>query len=89
MSGITDPNVPSSLLKLWLRDLAEPLIPNKFYEKCIRYSEDARAVEIVKQLPLINQRVVVYTIDFLQVSKINFLNGILNVDFLNANFILY
>ncbi|CAB4376882.1 unnamed protein product [Rhizophagus irregularis] len=66
MSGITDPNVPSSLLKLWLRDLAEPLIPNKFYEKCIRYSEDARAVEIVKQLPLINQRVVVYTIDFLQ-----------------------
>ncbi|KAI9205889.1 MyTH4 domain-containing protein [Polychytrium aggregatum] len=30
LSGITDPNVPSSLLKLWLRDLAEPLIPSEF-----------------------------------------------------------
>ena len=69
MSGITDPNVPSSLLKFWLRDLAEPLIPNTFYEKCIRFSEDKTAtVEIVKELPLINQRVVVYTINFLQVS---------------------
>ncbi|GBC02411.1 hypothetical protein RclHR1_04600011 [Rhizophagus clarus] len=66
MSGITDPNVPSSLLKLWLRDLAEPLIPNKFYDKCIRLSEDVRAVEIIKELPSINQRVVVDTIDFLQ-----------------------
>ncbi len=70
MSGITDPNVPSSLLKFWLRDLAEPLIPDIFYDKCIKFSEDKEAaVEIVKELPLINQRVVVYTINFLQASK--------------------
>ena len=70
MSGITDPNVPSSLLKFWLRDLAEPLIPNKFYNKCVRFSEDKKAaIEIIKELPLINQRVVVYIIHFIQVSK--------------------
>jgi hypothetical protein len=27
LGSITDPNVPASLLKFWLRDLAEPLIP--------------------------------------------------------------
>ena len=70
MSGITDPNVPSSLLKFWLRDLADPLIPNRFYEKCIRFAEDKKsAIEVIRELPSINQRVVVYTIDFLQVSK--------------------
>ncbi|KAK9767399.1 hypothetical protein K7432_002844 [Basidiobolus ranarum] len=30
IQGIADPNVPSSLLKFWLRDLAEPLIPAEF-----------------------------------------------------------
>ncbi|CAG8733567.1 6552_t:CDS:2, partial [Funneliformis caledonium] len=67
MSGISDPNVPSSLLKFWLRDLAEPLIPDTFYDKCIKFSEDKKAaVDIVKELPLINQRVVAFTINFLQ-----------------------
>ncbi|CAI2170444.1 2081_t:CDS:10, partial [Funneliformis geosporum] len=67
MSGINDPNVPSSLLKFWLRDLAEPLIPDIFYDKCIKFSEDKNAaVDIVKELPLINQRVVAFTINFLQ-----------------------
>ncbi|RIA84346.1 hypothetical protein C1645_808810 [Glomus cerebriforme] len=81
MSGITDPNVPSSLLKLWLRELSDPLIPNKFYDKCVRFSEDNKvAIDIIKELPLINQRVVVYTIDFLQkfadpqVSKLTKMN---------------
>lgn len=30
-----DPNIPSSLLKLWLRELAEPLIPSEYYQSCI------------------------------------------------------
>jgi hypothetical protein len=32
---IKDPNIPGSLLKLWLRELSEPLIPNMFYDACV------------------------------------------------------
>jgi len=28
LSGIADPSVPASLLKLWFRELQDPLIPN-------------------------------------------------------------
>lgn len=31
----TDPNIPSSLLKLWLRELSEPLIPAEYYSECV------------------------------------------------------
>jgi Rho GTPase-activating protein 39 len=29
LEGTEEPNAPASLLKLWLRELAEPLIPNE------------------------------------------------------------
>jgi RhoGAP domain len=32
---IKDPNIPGSLLKLWLRELADPVIPPDFYEMCV------------------------------------------------------
>ncbi|KAF7730943.1 hypothetical protein EC973_000989 [Apophysomyces ossiformis] len=67
LSGITDPNVPASLLKYWLRDLAEPLIPTKYYRRCIEFSDDAeKAIELVNSLPELNRRIVLYMIGFLQ-----------------------
>ncbi|KAI8388521.1 uncharacterized protein BYT42DRAFT_237779 [Radiomyces spectabilis] len=66
-SGITDPNVPASLLKYWLRDLAEPLITPKFYDQCIAaFNEPQKAVEIINLLPDINRRIAMYMITFLQ-----------------------
>ncbi|KAI8836572.1 hypothetical protein BC829DRAFT_421680 [Chytridium lagenaria] len=74
MSGIPDPNVPSSLLKFWLRDLAEPLIPSDRYDACIKIgAEESRpdagsvGANIVMSLPDINRRVVLYLIKFLKV----------------------
>ncbi|KAI9299633.1 Rho GTPase activation protein, partial [Cunninghamella echinulata] len=66
-SGITDPNVPASLLKYWLRDLAEPLIPSELYDTCLAHSENAsKAIDIINQLPEVNRRIALYMISFLQ-----------------------
>ncbi|CAG8490713.1 6207_t:CDS:10 [Paraglomus brasilianum] len=67
ITGIADPNIPSSLFKYWLRELTDPLIPSEFYDECIQCSDDSDAtIEIVKKLPEINRRVVAFTINFLQ-----------------------
>ncbi|CAG8454648.1 1660_t:CDS:10 [Cetraspora pellucida] len=68
ITGITDANVPASLFKFWLRDLAYPLIPSDFYNQCIQNCENKdSAIELVKNLPEINKRVVLFVIDFLQI----------------------
>ncbi|KAG1153045.1 hypothetical protein G6F37_000068 [Rhizopus arrhizus] len=67
LSGIDDPNVPASLLKYWLRDLLEPLIPKSLYQKCIESANDSyKAVAIINSLPDCNRRIILYIIQFLQ-----------------------
>ncbi|KAI8138329.1 hypothetical protein BJV82DRAFT_631889 [Fennellomyces sp. T-0311] len=67
MAGITDPNVPASLLKYWIRDLPEPLIATDLYNKCVECAEDIDvAIEIINSLPELNRRIVLYMLSFLQ-----------------------
>jgi len=67
-SGCSDPHTPASLLKLWYRELYEPLIPSEFYEDCVSSYGDVEAcLRIVDSLPLINRLVLSYLIRFLQV----------------------
>lgn len=67
-----DPHVPVSLLKLWYRELYEPLIPSKFYNECVEKHDDAAAaIDIVHRLPDINKAVLTYLIRFLQVTLQN------------------
>ncbi|XP_072567344.1 rho GTPase-activating protein 39-like isoform X1 [Paramormyrops kingsleyae] len=67
-TGLEDPHVPASLLKLWYRELEEPLIPHEFYDECISNYDDAEAaVNLVLNLPHINKMVLCYLIRFLQV----------------------
>jgi hypothetical protein len=78
MTGISDPNVPSSLLKFWLRDLAEPLIPTELYDACIAVGQKQGvnsevgnlAMDLVMTLPDINRRVILYMIMFLKVRVV-------------------
>jgi len=49
-----DPHVPGSLIKLWYRELYEPLIPDDLYQQC------------VQSLPELNRIVLSYLIHFLQ-----------------------
>lgn len=59
---------PASLLKLWYRELEEPLIPHEFYDECINhYDNPEAAVNVVLGLPHINKLVLCYLIRFLQV----------------------
>ncbi|NWW83066.1 RHG39 protein, partial [Struthidea cinerea] len=67
-TGLEDPHVPASLLKLWYRELEEPLIPHDFYEQCITHYENPEAaIAVVHSLPRINKMVLCYLIRFLQV----------------------
>lgn len=61
---------PASLLKLWYRELEEPLIPHEFYEQCITHYENPEAaIAVVHSLPRINKMVLCYLIRFLQVQR--------------------
>lgn len=66
---IVDPNVPASLLRVWLRELPTPLIPEAYYDKCIEQASHLDAVmAIVNDLPDVNRRVLLYLIGFIQVT---------------------
>ncbi|KAK9953782.1 hypothetical protein ABG768_015909 [Culter alburnus] len=66
--SLSDPNVPASLLKLWYRELEEPVIPQSFYKQCISHYEDPdAAISVVQSLPELNRLVLCYFINFLQV----------------------
>ncbi|KAJ6593642.1 hypothetical protein B0H19DRAFT_1091383 [Mycena capillaripes] len=67
LDGVDDPHVLASLMKLWLRELCDPLVPDEMYNECITNSKDPTAcVHIVERLPTINRRVVLFVISFLQ-----------------------
>jgi hypothetical protein len=66
--NLRDPCVPASLLKLWYRELEDPLIPAEFYESCITsFNQPDDAIGVVNQLPEINRLCLSYLIHFLQV----------------------
>ncbi|XP_014116279.1 PREDICTED: rho GTPase-activating protein 39-like isoform X2 [Pseudopodoces humilis] len=67
-NSLSDPNIPASLLKLWYRELEEPVIPQQFYKECIsNYENPNAAVAVVQLLPELNRLVLCYLIHFLQI----------------------
>jgi len=67
LDGVDDPHVLASLMKLWLRELCDPLVPEELYNECIQNSKDPEAcMQIIERLPTINRRVVLFVISFLQ-----------------------
>ncbi|KAG0308763.1 hypothetical protein BGZ98_006938 [Dissophora globulifera] len=67
ITGITDPHVPCSLLRLWIRDLPEPIIPYDMYQQCIQGAQDKDAVaKVVTSLPLWHKEMMIYLVSFLK-----------------------
>ncbi|KAI0768673.1 hypothetical protein BD413DRAFT_478710 [Trametes elegans] len=67
LEGVDDPHVLASLLKLWLRELCDPLVPDELYNDCITCAHrPEECVQIVQRLPTINRRVVLFVVSFLQ-----------------------
>ena len=57
----------ASLLKLWLRGLAEPLVPDSMYNGAIAAPDSIKnALDTFKALPDINRDVVAHLVNFLQ-----------------------
>jgi len=70
-SETVDAHAPASLLKLWYRELYEPLIPDNLYSECVTHHDQPEAVlAIVQRLPVLNRLVLSYLVRFLQVCTV-------------------
>ncbi|KJH46045.1 RhoGAP domain protein [Dictyocaulus viviparus] len=64
---VHDAHVPAGLLKLWLRQLPEPLIPNTFYRRALISPENPLEVSrLIQALPNINRLVLAKLVSCLQ-----------------------
>jgi hypothetical protein len=67
LGALDDPHVPASLLKLWLRELREPLVPAELYDAAVAGARDpAACISLVRRLPTAHRRVVLFVVSFLQ-----------------------
>ena len=79
LAASQDAHAPASLLKLWVRELYEPLIPDSFYAECVNMRHDdaeasaANVAALVDRLPELNRRVLCHLTHFLQVIFFFFL----------------
>jgi Rho GTPase-activating protein 39 len=67
ISHVKDPHVAASLLKLWLREFEQPLIPAALYDECIEKAEDSDAAnKMLERLSALNLRVLRFILRFLK-----------------------
>ncbi|KZT56655.1 Rho GTPase activation protein [Calocera cornea HHB12733] len=70
LEGVEDPHVCASLMKSWLRELREPVIPEgETYNLALQAAasdDPQRVIDIVRHLPEPNRRVLLHVISYLQ-----------------------
>lgn len=72
--GASNPDLPASTLKAWLRSLQTPLFPTELYDACLAVGRKADAMEytneevlrLYEQCPPLNKRVILVLIDLFQ-----------------------
>lgn len=69
-----DPHVLVAVLKLWLRELKEPLIPNSIYHDCLDCETTTECVAIINKMPELNKAALAHFVGFLrEISKPEYL----------------
>jgi RhoGAP domain/MyTH4 domain len=67
-SNFKDAHIAASLLKLWLRELEEPLIPSEFYDRSVNNCHDPDYLfQLLNSLPEVNRHVAFTLLSFLKV----------------------
>ncbi len=72
VAQIRDPHLAAGALKLWLRELEEPLIPASLYDQALAAGASGQwrdAEAILEALPQLNLNVVRHVVHFLQLFK--------------------
>jgi len=64
MSHTSNVHTPCALIKLWLREIPEPIVPPNLYDSCIE--APSQAMDVFGQLPPVSQKVTTFIINFLQ-----------------------
>jgi hypothetical protein len=60
--------VPASALKLWFRELAEPVVPADMYDACVNACDNpTESITVVARLPPLHYEVTLFIVRFLQV----------------------
>jgi len=54
---------PCALIKLWLRELPDPLVPANLYEPATETPD--KSLELLEQMPPLNKKIILYLIQFL------------------------
>lgn len=54
---LPDAHAPASLLKLWYRELYDPLIPDELYDECVATDDPDEVNAIINKLPRLNKLV--------------------------------
>jgi len=66
---INDPHIPASLLKLWMRELEEPIVSSELYEdaiNCAKNEDSKGSVKLVKNITELHRKVMEYIIQYLR-----------------------
>lgn len=63
-----DVHAVGSVLKLWLRELAEPLVPDELYDECVKIADNAgKCVKVAQtRLPPLERACLLYLCNFLR-----------------------
>jgi len=64
-----DPHIPACVLKLWLTEILEPLVPSEYYMEVTQHSKDWETLNriISEFFPPANRNCLYYLINFLQI----------------------
>eukprot|EP01113_Clastostelium_recurvatum_P017276 TRINITY_DN2021_c0_g1_i5.p1 TRINITY_DN2021_c0_g1~~TRINITY_DN2021_c0_g1_i5.p1 ORF type:complete len:1300 (+),score=397.66 TRINITY_DN2021_c0_g1_i5:103-4002(+) len=67
LESVTNVHLLASLMKKFLREMPDPLIPDSLYDRCIATRQATEAYDILEQVPSLNRKIIMFLLQFLQI----------------------